>query len=87
MDWIGWTNWLVTDYIAELQRRGKCCNGQQTKVEAEMEKMFHPCQREKIDDPCIIVDKEGVILLWYLPGMLSWSRQVCNGSNVSMMWD
>jgi hypothetical protein len=42
-----------------------------------MEQMFPPCQAERISDPCVITDKEGVILLWYLLGLMSQSRQVC----------
>ena len=30
-----------------------------------------------ISMPCIIVDTDGIIVTWYLPGILSDSRQVC----------
>ena len=45
----------------------------------------YPPQNESAADlpisrPCIIVDMQGIILAWYLPGILKDSRQVCTHS-------
>ena len=37
---------------------------------------YPPLNGVKILKPCIIVDKQGIIMLWYLPGILNDSRQV-----------
>jgi hypothetical protein len=76
--WTGRTDWTVSEYIRELCWKGAHCNGRQEKLEAEMEQAFKPSKAEKISDPCVITDKEGIILLWYLPGLLSRTGQVCN---------
>jgi hypothetical protein len=34
-----------------------------------------------LSDPTIIIDCYGRILVWYLPGALSWERRVCDGSS------
>jgi hypothetical protein len=37
---------------------------------------YPPLNGVKISKPCIIIDKQGIIMLWYLPGILNDSRQV-----------
>lgn len=37
-----------------------------------------PGPPEVLDSPAIIIDKNGVVLLWYLPGALDVERQVCH---------
>jgi hypothetical protein len=37
---------------------------------------YPPLSGVKISKPCIIIDKQGIIMVWYLPGILNDSRQV-----------
>jgi hypothetical protein len=44
--------------------------------EASLRRQYPPLNEVKVSRPCIIVDMHGVIVTWYLPGILSDSRQV-----------
>jgi len=68
--------WSVRDYLAGLQEKGKRCSGLQEKVEESLRQMFPPGKTEKMCRPGVIVDSEGVILVWFLPGLLCSRRQV-----------
>jgi hypothetical protein len=68
--------WSVDQYVTELRRRGNRVSGFQESLEEEMETLFKPCEAELIDSPCVVVDTEGWILVWYLPGFLGPRRQV-----------
>ena len=69
-------NWTVQEYVAELCRRNKRCQGRNEALEAEMMELFPPDEEELVADPCVVVDSEGTILMWYLPGILCSRRQV-----------
>lgn len=69
-------NWSVVDYLAELGRRNKRCRGTNAALELEMLRLFPPPESELISAPCVVVDSEGRILLWYLPGLIGLKRQV-----------
>ena len=46
-------------------------------LKASLRKQYPPVEDTAVKTrPCIIVDLHGVILAWYLPGILSNSRQV-----------
>ena len=77
-DWmmVEWLQWSVNQYVTELWQRGNRVSGFQEWLEEEMEKLFKPCEAELIDSPCVVVDTEGWILVWYLPGLLEPWRQV-----------
>ena len=66
------TVWSVTDYIQDLKRKGAGKLNEEKRTKA-----FPACGAHKlVADPCVVVDVNGVILLWYLPGLVSPKRQV-----------
>jgi hypothetical protein len=69
-------NWSIVDYLAELGRRNKRCRGMNEQLERAMLRLFPPPESELISEPCVVVDSEGRILLWYLPSLLGLKRQV-----------
>jgi len=69
-------SWSVVDYVAELNRRSKRCTGRNETLERDLLRLFPPCTTELVSVPCVVVDSEGIILLWYLPGLLCGQRQV-----------
>jgi hypothetical protein len=73
--------WSVLDYVAELGRRNKICRGRNEKLESLMLRLFPPGPDEKEDRPCVTVDNEGRILLWYLPGLLALKQQVSDSGS------
>jgi hypothetical protein len=68
--------WSVVDYMAELGRRSKRCGGRDEELEREMLRLFPPPESELVAEPCVVVDSEGRILLWYLPGLMELKQQV-----------
>lgn len=44
--------------------------------EAELLSQFPPGEEETIDQPALIIDRDGVVLAWYLPSVLGQDRQV-----------
>jgi hypothetical protein len=73
------TNWSVKDYVEELKNWPRC-TGMNDTLEAELIKRFPPVEKQERDEylPCTIGDKDGYVMMWYLPGILSEHRQVCN---------
>ena len=71
----------MLDYVAELRRRNKICRGRNEKLEGDLLRLFPPGPDEKEDRPCVVVDREGRILLWYLPGLLAWKQQVSDSGS------
>ncbi|KAH9983365.1 hypothetical protein BJV77DRAFT_966873 [Russula vinacea] len=43
--------------------------------EASMKRLYPPLNEVIVSEPCIIVDMHGIIMAWYLPGILKDSRQ------------
>jgi len=70
------TTWTIHQYMAELTRLGKHCTGMQDWVEQELYDLFPPAATVAIAEPCVIVDSDGIILLWFLSGLLNKKRQV-----------
>jgi len=68
--------WSVTEYIQALKEKGPKCTGRNEKIEKELEKMFPPGDSQFEDQPCVIADWDGIVLVWYLPGLLSRERRV-----------
>jgi hypothetical protein len=64
-----WMTWSVDDYLEVLKTGGK-------EVEETLLRMFPPKNSEMIDRPCVIVDRDGKILLWYLPRLIGPGRRV-----------
>jgi hypothetical protein len=69
-------SWSIVDYLAELGRRNKRCRGTNEELERELLRLFPPLDSELVCAPCVVVDSEGRILLWYLPGLLALKSQV-----------
>jgi hypothetical protein len=69
-------NWSAVDYVAELGRRYKQCRGRNEITEAEFLRLFPAGDYEFRCTPCVVVDIDGRILLWYLPGLLGREQQV-----------
>jgi len=69
-------SWSVLDYLAELSRRNKVCRGRNENLETELIGLFPPLRTGKEYTPCVVVDEEGRILLWYLTGLLALKQQV-----------
>ena len=63
-------NWTVQEYVAELRRRNNRCRGRNEALEAVMMELFPPDEEELVADPCVVVDSEGTILMWYLPSSI-----------------
>jgi len=68
--------WSVWQYANALTEAGKCCMGMQPEVEQELSHLFPPNKMETISKPCVVVDSEGIVLLWFLLGLLNCTCQV-----------
>jgi hypothetical protein len=68
--------WSVVKYVEILSRMGTRCTGVQDHIEEELRRLFPPAATETIAEPCLVVDSEGMILLWFLPGLVKSERQV-----------
>lgn len=71
-------NWDGRRYAEKLPkmpgRRGSKASIQK---EASQQRQYPPLpNKDRMSDPGVIVDKHGIILVWYLPGILMESRQV-----------
>jgi hypothetical protein len=73
--------WDVTRYADKLPRMA-ANSGTKAALEKEvqMKRQYPPLDdsaaEPPVSRPCVIVDKHGIILAWYLPGILQDSRQV-----------
>lgn len=69
------TKWSADDYVKNLTARA---SGQNQEVEAKLLKkyppIFTPTKYEM--DPCVVKDDNGIIMLWYTPGLLMKHRSV-----------
>ena len=70
-------NWDAERYASRLPKKA---SNKETKAsqkrERSLRKRYPPLNGVEVSKPCIIVDMHGVILAWYLPGILKNSRQV-----------
>jgi hypothetical protein len=68
--------WDITRYADMLPKKiltpgSKASN----KKEASLKQRYPPLNGVTASKPCIVVDMQGIILTWYLPGILTDSRQ------------
>ena len=73
---LGQLKWSVIDYVEALSAMGTRCTGTQEHVEGRLRELFPPAEAEIMTSPTVIVDSEGIILVWFLPGLMSMNRQV-----------
>jgi hypothetical protein len=71
---IGWDATRYADMVPKNPQNSgtKASN----KKEASLRQRYPPLKNITASMPCIIVDMHGVILTWYLPGILTDARQV-----------
>ena len=69
------TNWRANDYVADLTERA---TGQNAKVEKGLLKKYPPIfsSNKYQMQPCIVKDKDGYIMMWYIPGAVTAQRTV-----------
>ena len=81
--------WDVTCYAEMLPKKPLKSETKASKEkEASLKQQYPPLNGVMASLSCIIVDMQGIILAWYLPGILTDSRQVslfalsdCNGKH------
>ena len=73
------TVWSIKDYTDYLQEISPRSTGQNECLEAELTDRYPPIHSPCLFQvrPCVIVDSEGHLLVWYLPSILTLKRQVC----------
>jgi hypothetical protein len=69
--------WDITRYAERLPKKS-LRSGTKASHEKEesLRRRYPPLNGVTASTPCIIVDMQGIILAWYLPGILTDSRQV-----------
>lgn len=69
--------WSAEEYSESLSPKQ---TGRNAKVESKLQEEYPPLfplgDAREISDPCTIIDKDGRVLCWYLPGLLTFERQV-----------
>jgi hypothetical protein len=74
-------DWDVTRYAKRLPKDpSKLTANALNQKEASLRWQYPPLEEVTASTSCIIVNRHGIILAWYLPGILSNSRQVCLSS-------
>jgi hypothetical protein len=69
--------WDVTRYVEMLPKNPpKPGTKASNEKETLLKRQFPPLNGVMASMPCIIVDMQGIILAWYLPGILTDFRQV-----------
>ncbi|CAA7266454.1 unnamed protein product [Cyclocybe aegerita] len=65
-------DWSIADYSHFLEVQSPCSTGRNETLEAKLQTRFPPlnASRNLETQPFIVVDKEGHIVMWYLPGIL-----------------
>ena len=69
-------DWSVRQYTNALAQFGPRCTGNQQDIEHHLRHLFPPNTTKTISEPSVIMDSDGIVLLWFLPGLLNSSRQV-----------
>lgn len=72
----GKMSWSVSAYLNVLSAIGTRCTGMQEDVEEHLLKRFPPQEMETMAAPCLVVDSEDIVLMWFLPNLLVSERQV-----------
>src|SRR5258708_36783645 len=68
--------WDVTCYAERLLRKpSKSGTKASNEREVSLKWQYPPLNEVTASMPCIIVDMQGIIMAWYLPGILTNSRQ------------
>lgn len=68
--------WDVTRYAERLPKKFSVSGTERSQaIEASLRRRYPPLNGVTASTPCIIVDMQGIILAWYLPGILTDSRQ------------
>jgi len=72
------TVWSIKDYTNYLQENSPRSTGKNEHLEAKIMKSYPPIHSPPLFQvrPCVIVDSEGYLLVWYLPSILTLKRQV-----------
>lgn len=66
--------WSAEEYRNSLSSRP---TGQNEAVEAKQEAKFHPLTNMPLlERPAVVVDRDGKIILWYVPNIMTKVRQV-----------
>jgi hypothetical protein len=69
--------WNVSRYAERLPKKpSNLATKASNEREASLRQQYLPLNGVKVSMPCIIVDMQGIILAWHLPGILTNSRQV-----------
>ena len=69
--------WDITRYVDKLPKKPLVQESDAAKAkEASLKQQFAPLDGVMASTPCIIIDAQGIIMAWYLPKILSDSRQV-----------
>ena len=69
--------WDVTRYAERVPKKSSNSGTKASKEkEASLKRRYPPLNGVTASMPCIVVDMQGIILTWYLPGILTGSRQV-----------
>jgi hypothetical protein len=70
-------DWDATRYSDKLPKQpGKPGTKASLEREASQKSEYPPLNGVEASRPCIVVDMQGIVLAWYLPGILNDSRQV-----------
>jgi hypothetical protein len=52
------------------------CENDELTMGAVLQKFFAQPQKQRLSEPAVIVDIHGIIMMWYLPGIMSLGRMV-----------
>jgi len=63
-------SWSIEDYLTALSEMGKWCTGMQRDIEHHLWTVFPPNTPESILAPCLIIDLNDKVLVWFLPSLL-----------------
>ena len=86
MNFVERMSWSAKAYMEELRKQGVRCTGQHEGIEEHLRHLFPPLETEFVHRPCVVVDSEGFILLWYLPRLLTSKRAVCRSAFNQFQW-
>jgi hypothetical protein len=68
--------WDATRYAERLPKKPSRPGTKASKEkEASLKQRYPPLNGVTASIPCVVVDMQGIILTWYLPGILTDSRQ------------
>ena len=66
--------WDVRHYRDNISTKNE---GMNEEFEESLKRRYPPINGYgKITEPCVVIDNEGIILVWYIPNILTVERQV-----------